>query len=209
MLVIHQGSFGLAVGQALSQRAASVRLLEIEHALAHPWEGEDKDLFVAFALGSLHPNLVRRLSQTLWALGLAHSLALLSDQSLMIGPSVQPQLGPCLHCALARNLSMADTSKDAVLERNRQLHMERARIAEIPGYLPTLVNMAAIRLLQHSRLGLEHRGEQDFISLNNSWTLRTRIYALHGCICRGEKAPHLADRWTSQLEQDLKDVFSI
>jgi len=204
MLVIHQGGFGLAVAQALLRRCTDGRSLSIDDALSHRWEEEAKDTFVALALGSLHPNRTRRLAQVLWAQKLAHSVAVLSDQNLLIGPLVVPPDGPCLHCALARTLSMFDTPQNARLESNRQLYMERTRTAELPGYLPSQVQMAAVKLLQQADAAPGQRGLLNIISLNGSWSVHTRITALHGCACRGNAIVSVANRWTAQLERDIE-----
>ncbi|CRM31009.1 bacteriocin biosynthesis cyclodehydratase domain protein [Pseudomonas sp. 24 E 13] len=204
MLVIHQGGFGLAVAQALLERCVSGRSLSIDDALSHRWEDERKDTFVALALGSLHPSRTRRLAQVLWERKLTHSVVMLSDQNLLIGPLVAPPDGPCLRCAMARSLSMFDTPQNARLESNRQLYMEHTGTAQIPGYLPSQVQMAAVKLLQHAGAAPEHRGRLTVISLNGSWSVHTRITALHGCTCRGNTLVSVAERWTAQLERDIE-----
>ncbi len=207
MLIIHQGEFGLAVAKVLLKRCAGARLLSIDEAQSHAWEDESRELYVALALGSLHPNRVRRLARIFWDQGLSHSVAMLSDQNVLAGPLVRPPEGPCLHCALARSLSMFDTAQNARLENNRQLYMEQAGIAEIAGYLPSQVQMAALKLLQHARLSPEQQGRLDVVSLNASWSVHTRITALHGCVCRGTTHVNAADRWTAQLERDIEDAL--
>lgn len=207
MIIIHQGAFGMAVADALALRVNVTCLLSLDEALRHDWQGTSPNEFVVLALGALHPRRISRLTETLWTCGLPHSVAVLSDHLLTCGPLVLPPNGPCYSCSMKRALSMVENPRTSNLDLNLQLYLERSPTLELRGYLPTLVQMAALKLTRHASLDASLSSRVSAVSLNNNSSIESKVIALHGCRCRGERLQTPDERWLRDLELDVEEVL--
>lgn len=209
MIIIHQGAFGAAVAECLAARTQVSVVLSVEQALGFEWGNVPQDEFIALALGALHPERVSRLTDTLWDLGLSHSVAVLSDHLLTSGPLVLPGAGPCYACSMKRLLSMVESPRSSNMDLNLQRYLERRPELELRGHVPALVQMAALKLLRHARRETSQAGRVSVVGLVNHSNVETRVIALHRCRCRGEQASSAGDRWLLNLEQDVKEVLGV
>lgn len=209
MIIIYQGAFGTAVAKCLAARTQVSVVLSVEQALGFDWGAVSQDKFIALALGTLHPERVSRLTDVLWDLGLSHSVAVLSDHCLTSGPLVLPGGGPCYACSLKRLLSMVESPRNSNMELNLQRYLELRPELELRGHLPTLVQMATLKLLRHARRETSQSGRVSVVSMVNHSNVETRVIALHRCRCRGVQAPSAGDRWLLKLEQDVEDVLGV
>lgn len=209
MIIIHQGTFGAAVAEYLAARTQVSVVLSVDQALGFEWATVSRHEFIALALGTLHPERLSRLTDVFWDQGLSHSVAVLSDHLLTSGPLVLPGGGPCYACSIKRLLSMVESPRSSNMDLNLQHYLERRPALELRGHVPTLVQMAALKLLRHARRETSQSGRVSVVSLVNHSNVETRVIALHRCRCRGEQAPSAGDRWLRDLEQDVEGVLGV
>ncbi|WP_414440160.1 hypothetical protein [Burkholderia sp. 22PA0106] len=206
MIIVHHGAFGLAVRQTLVAQLPGARVMTLDEARHHAWDGESGE-FVALALSARPTIALQRLSDRFQAARLAHSMVVLSDHLLMCGPLVIPGAGPCLRCALRRFASMVEKPRTARQDQNLNAFIEAHPDSELPGHLPTLVELAALKLLQHGRCRAGDAGRLSALSLVDSRTVESRVIALHGCTCRSLPRASLEERWLGALRPALDGLL--
>jgi hypothetical protein len=209
MIIIHQGAFGAAVAEYLAAQTQVSVALSLDQAMRFEWASLSRDEFIVLALGTLYPERLSRLTDVFWDLGLSHCVAVLSDHLLTTGPLVVPGEGPCYACSMKRLLSMVESPRHSNMDLNLQHYLERRPALELRGHVPTLVQMAALKLLRLARRDIAQSGRLSVVSLVNHLNIETRVIALHRCRCRGEQAPCAGDRSLRALEQDVEDVLGV
>lgn len=207
MIVVCQGEFGAAVAESLSRQTTVEQVLSLDEARQYAWRSSE-GRFIALAFNGAFPQGIIALSAQLEQHGLAHSAAVLTDDLLTCGPLILPGRAPCMRCAVMRKASMVDRPRTVKLERDFHGFVEASPHHQLAGFLPGMVEMAALRLLRHSRQQPDDVGRVVAVSLTDSRSVTSRIKALHGCACRQQTFTSLEDRWTTNLRDEMEKLLS-
>ncbi|WP_167012346.1 hypothetical protein [Candidatus Pantoea multigeneris] len=206
MIIVYEREFDAITARALQQRVSSATLMRFDEARAHPWEVTQPS-FVVMILSGRHPASLPALTQQLHLAAIPHSAVILSDDALTCGPLVIPGKSVCFGCASKRSASMVEKPRTAKQDRDFHAYLEATPRAELRGYMPALIEMAVIKMLQHLRCQLKDAGVMSVFSLADGHAIESRILALHGCDCRQLQFSSTEQRWTQALRRGLEGIL--
>lgn len=200
-LVLWTGNFGQAVAASLASDAG-VRSAPLADDLladptAHP--GPKPGLVVFVGNRPLRPDLLR-LDECLWHSGIGWTACEFNDTRLLLGPNVLPGVSPCFRCCSARYRGMAFEKAALAEEAAFERHLALGSEAQVRGFTPAIVHMAAAHIRAVRRDIPGRAGQLREILLPDISIRQGRAVALHGCrLCRSAPAVP-ADRFTTGLK---------
>lgn len=203
MLVIYQGSFGKEAAKILSQHQQNVSITDIAQFDPLMLSSQASTSYVVMLLGAIHPKKVKKIGDELWNHKIDHCAIYLTERFLFATHRVKPLESPCLNCSIIRNLTMGESSSQAKLEYSLRQFMETQDLDEIEGFLPSVPLLAALMAERKADPLCTASNLVECVSLNEGWTLRDNIIALHGCMCRQVRKKSIESSWTEDLLTDL------
>ncbi len=177
ILVLTEGRFGEAVGQAVEQMTA-VRRIPLRAALPDLRRHLETVEFAAVASWRCCDRELDEIDQACFAAGVAWCGIYPSEDRLVCGPLVIPGSGPCFSCFRRRYLSH---------HRSPERHLciqrayERDPTLGVAGFMAPMAWIAASALIAAASMGPDHAGRLIEFNLFDAGLLDTRVIAVHNC----------------------------
>ncbi|MDC4556358.1 hypothetical protein NRA58_13270 [Acinetobacter baumannii] len=207
MFIIYERDFGAAVAQNLKEIVKECHIIPLGEFDAKKLKTKKID-FACIIITGRQAKKLKEVSLILTNEGIKHSTIVLSDDFLCCGPLIIPDSSPCMFCTVKRITSLVEKPRTMKQDIAFHSYLEKNSNVDLKGYLPPLVEIASLKILQHSKCAHKHLGKVTIISLINGRMLESRIIPLHGCSCRQNKFSTIEERWTKHLISDLDKILT-
>jgi len=132
----------------------------------------------------------------------------LGPRFLRVGPLIASDSSPCFDCSSKRYIANPGSQGLATLEYFVDNSKEHKSMFEFHGYLPSTVMMAvseSIRQLTQCNVSGGFIRKVDLLSCE---VTDASTISIHGCECNHHKTIEPADRFHSQLKQEISFLFA-
>jgi bacteriocin biosynthesis cyclodehydratase domain-containing protein len=199
MRIIFAGEFGSKLAERLALQHKATLVPWSRPSKDDPltqWDGE----FVVFALDRPYPAALQALDAQLIKRRVRWTAAFIRDRHLYCGPLHEPGRGACWGCFQRRYLSLTAAPRTPERERALDAVYDRADGSVLPGFLPSLVSMAAAKVSAHALGEKEYQpGALTSFDVLEGGVITSRVIPLHGCDCRFLSSTKGEDRFTRAL----------